>query len=253
MNIVLIGSGHVAYHFGRAFFERGFSVQQVYSRTPEHAKAFAGALGAEPLTDLQKVSTNADLYIIAVQDNAIESVVGGLPDDLAGIVVHTSGATSSKVLERFGQYGVIYPLQSVRKEVDIDLRQIPLAVEGNTAPSEKQLLQLAGLLSDHTFSCSSEQRLVLHLSAVFANNFTNALFDIAYNLAERHNLSFDLLKPIILKTAENVQNHPPSAVQTGPAMRNDQNTIQRHLDFLKKYPEYWEIYSVVSDYIQKRK
>lgn len=253
MNIVLIGSGHVAYHFGLAFFEKGIFIRQVYSRTPEHANLLADTLHAAPVTELHDVDPDADVYLVAVQDSAIDSVLSRLPSDLRGIVVHTSGATSLEVLGRFGEYGVIYPLQSVRKEGDVDFRQMPLAVEGNTTSSERQLLQLAALLSDHAFLCNSEQRLVLHVSAVFANNFTNALFDIAYNLMEQYGLSFDLLKPIILKTAESVQKFSPADVQTGPAVRNDQNTIQKHLDFLKKHPEYREIYNVISNYIQKRK
>lgn len=253
MDIVLIGSGHVAYHFGRAFLREGHNVKQVYSRTLGHAQGLADQLGSVSIASLDNVAIDVDIWLIAVQDNAIPTVLEGLPLEFRGVVVHTSGATTASVLDRFGTYGVIYPVQSMRKETEVDFSQVPLAVEGNDTFAEGLLLQLASSISGHVFRCSSEQRLALHLSAVFANNFTNALFDIAYKLSSEYGLSFDLLVPIILQTAENIKKHVPADVQTGPAVRNDQATINRHLDFLKNHPEYAGIYNAISNYLLKRK
>ena len=252
MRIVILGSGNIATHIGKAFHTCGHDMVQVYSRNKTHAHALASVLAADVVA-IEDVIDDADLYVIAVADAAIEQVVSQLSETLAGTVVHCSGATHMNMLDKFRHYGVIYPLQSLRKDVDTCLENIPFAVEANTESETNRLLELMQPLSPLSFLCNSEQRLALHVAAVFVNNFSNILFQIAYDILQGQQLSFDLLKPIILETAQKVQNQLPFEVQTGPAQRGDIQTIQTHLQFLTKSPHWLKIYQQLTEEITRNK
>lgn len=251
MNIVLIGSGNIATHLGKAFTDAGHHVAQVYSRTLANALALANVLSAQAIDNLSHLDPNADLYLLAVSDSAITELVQALPKDLVGIVAHCSGATDLAVLNPFKNHGVIYPVQSFSKQKALDLSHSPFGIEANNEGSAQVLTQLAAQISDHIFNCNTQQRLALHVSAVFANNFSNALFQLSFDLLKENNLPFDLIRPIIQATAEKVQNHEPKQVQTGPAARNDKTTMLTHFNFLSPHPDWQLIYQKISDLIVK--
>ncbi|MBL1407794.1 Rossmann-like and DUF2520 domain-containing protein [Sphingobacterium faecale] len=251
MNIVIVGSGNVATHFAHTLYRNGHQILQVYSRQSANAKALADAVEAESTTTFCDLSIDADLYIIAVSDQAIPNVIAEMPDIKKGIVVHTSGATSLGVLHRFSKKGVIYPAQSISKQVNINMSLIPFGIEAGSDQVYQTITDLIRPISPHLFPCNSEQRIALHVAAVLVNNFSNALFNIAQQILEREHLAFDLLRPIILETANKVQNHLPSEVQTGPAARNDLGTINKHLQFLSYSNELTEIYQHLSNFIIK--
>jgi len=242
MKIVLIGSGKVASALADLLDALGHSLVQVYSRTADHASLLANKYGAAAISSLADINKTANLYLIAVSDDAIDEVVKQLPESLKGIVIHTSGATHLSVLDKFPNGGVIYPIQTISKHTDLKDRTTPLGIEGNNEISTALLLEIGKSLSKKSFYCNSHQRLALHVAAVFANNFSNALYQVAHDILKENNLSFDLLKPLILETAHHVQNQLPKEVQTGPAKRNDQNTINRHLEFLTQKPNWTTIY-----------
>lgn len=253
MNIVILGSGNAATHFGQAFQQLGHQIVQIYSKTKANADALAFALQCTGTDDLSQLLRNADLYLIAVSDEAIPTLVETMPQDIKGIVVHCSGATDMAILNRFRNYGVIYPPQSLSKNKAVDFSLIPFCVEGSDTSIANSLLQLARTFSSRSILCNSQQRLAIHLSSVMVNNFSNILYQFAYELLEEHNLSFDLVRPIILETAEKVQNHVPITVQTGPAIRGDEATQQKHLKFISNKPDLQQIYQLLSHQITKRK
>lgn len=253
MNIVILGSGNAATHFGKAFQQLGHQIVQIYSKTKANADALAFALQCPGIDDLSQLLPHADLYLIAVADQAIPTVVDGMPQDINGIVVHCSGASDMAILSRFKKYGVVYPPQSLSKNKIVDFSLIPFCVEGNDANTTEALLGLARTFSSRSIHCDSQQRLAIHLSSVLVNNFSNILYQFAYELLAEHNLSFDLVKPIILETAEKVQNHIPITVQTGPAIRGDETTQQKHLKFISNKPDLQQIYQLLSHQITKRK
>lgn len=251
MKIVLIGSGNIATHLGKAFADAGHQIMQVYSHTIANAHALAIALSSEGIADLKDINQGADFYLLAVSDHVLSEVVDSLPKEITGVVAHCSGGTDISLLSQFKSYGVIYPIQSFSKHKDLDLQHTPFAVEANNTNSYELLYGLASEISDHVFPCNSQQRLALHVSAVFANNFSNALFQIAFELLRAHDLSFDLIRPIIRETAEKVQNHEPKDVQTGPAVRNDKTTMSTHFNFISSHPDWQLIYQKMSDLIIK--
>lgn len=242
---VIIGSGNVATHLGKALKRAGVSIDVVYSREMDHAQQLAHMLGAVPYTDLKFVPSHADLYLIAVKDTAIETVASVLKVS-DGLVVHTSGITPMEILHMHKRYGVFYPLQTLTKNVEPDLKSIPLLVEANSKEDQAELLRIAALISDKTFPITSDQRQFVHLAAVFANNFSNHLYAIAEQITQAHQIPFEILKPLILETARKVQEHDPQSVQTGPAVRNDIATIEKHLQLLQQTPEFRQIYELLS-------
>lgn len=249
MDIVILGSGNIATHLGRAFKMAGQNIAQVWSRNNNHAVELADMLAAEAISDMSDLNRSADLYIIAVNDEAIREVALELKTD-DKLVVHTSGTTGLSALEGAStKIAVFYPLQTFSKIKSVDFRQIPIAIEANTPDTLLLIHAIADRLSEKVIEMNSEQRKTLHIAAVFACNFTNHLFGLSKELLDEQNLDFDLLKPLIAETINKIDLNDPVSVQTGPAIRADQATIQAHLDLLSNKPELREIYDKISQSI----
>ena len=239
----------MAHHLGMRLQERGLKLVEIYSRTPKNAITLAEQLKVKATTQLNDLEQDSDLYILAISDDAIEKVatklVAILPEK--SCVVHTSGVTSSSIFEgRFQQYGVFYPLQSFSKSKAANFEQIPICVDASNKILLAQLQELAQRISPKVYEINDEQRAHLHLAAVYANNFTNYLFHIAHQILENQNIPFDLVKPLILETAQKVQENEPKWMQTGPAIRGDEVSMERHLKLLEKQTEWKEIYRSLS-------
>lgn len=251
MNIVIIGSGNVAWHFAKFFHSNGHVIRQISSRTSANGNPLADAVFAQYIDNPQNIDRSADLIILAVSDDALSALINQLPDDLECIVAHTSGATSINNLFKFRYHAVIYPPQSLNKDIDTNLSAIPFAIEASDDLTRESILNLMGPIAPRTFYCTSKQRLSLHISSVFINNFSNALYRIAYNIMEQENLPFELAHPIILETAQKALKTAPHLIQTGPAARNDTITINKHLEFLANEEDLKEIYQRLTNLIIK--
>lgn len=247
-NVVIIGSGNVATCMGNAFAQLGLFIQGVYSPTAAHAAVLANKLQTVCYSAINAIPPDADLYLLAVKDEAVELVSNQLA--VNGLVVHTSGSTPIQALSSQNRQGVFYALQTFTQNSQPDFANIPFLIEANNQPDEALLLQLAGKLSAHVSVASTPQRQALHVAAVFANNFTNHLAVLAKQLLEQHHLPYDLLKPLILQTAINITQNNPELVQTGPAIRGDERTIHIHEQLLKDYPEWLTIYQLFTKSIQ---
>ena len=244
-NIVLIGAGKLATQLGLALARNGFNIRQVYSRTPENAEELAERLNAYCTSELLEIQTNADLYIIAVKDAVLHQVVEEMPK-VNGTVVHTAGAISMDLLIRFNKYGVFYPFQTFTKEREVDFKNIPILLDGNDEDVKYDLKQLAKKISETVMFSNSAQRQQVHLAAVFACNFTNHMYAIAEKLLQKHSVSFDVVKPLILETAQKVVEISPVKAQTGPAVRGDKNVMDKHLSLLNQDDELSVLYSKLS-------
>ena len=250
MDISIIGSGNVAWHLAKFFRQHGHRIVHIYNRTASHAQVLADAVSAQFSTSFENLATvPIDLLVIAVNDDAIEEVVRQITPAWETIVVHTSGATAIDILGDFEKHGVIYPPQSISRHIDSQLADIPFAIEGCTEEVANILLRSMQAMAPKSFLCNSEQRLALHVASVFVNNFPNALYQIAYEILEQRGLDFELLRPLILETAKKVQYRIPYTVQTGPASRNDQRTMDTHLRFLSDNDDLTEIYQQLTSVI----
>lgn len=253
MNVFLIGAGNVAWHLSTALHAQDIRFMGVFNRTKEHAVELADALGCVVCPSLQEAPKNADLYLICTSDNSIAAVSAALPDN-DGMVVHVSGSTSIDNIDRkHHRRGVFYPLQTFNKNRPIDFRNIPIAIEATTEEDTGLLMDVGRRLSETVVRMDGTQREALHVAAVFASNFTNYLYALSAYILQNNNLDFRLMLPLISETAKRVSetNHP-MMVQTGPAIRNDVDTIQRHLSFLEQKPELRELYYIITEAIRKR-
>ncbi len=248
--IVLVGAGNLATNLGLALKQAGFPILQVYSRSEESASALAGRLGCEATTNPEKLTADAELYIAALKDSALETL---LPEMLRGreerFWVHTAGSLPLSLWERVPgvkRYGVFYPMQTFSKARRVDFRSIPILLEAN-APAQMNLLrEIASTLSGNVREATSRQRQAIHLAAVFACNFTNHCYALAEKLLAAQGLPFELLQPLIDETARKVHELAPQEAQTGPAIRYDENVIGKHLEALSHEPQMQELYRLLS-------
>jgi predicted short-subunit dehydrogenase-like oxidoreductase (DUF2520 family) len=251
-NIALVGSGNLAWHLGPALENAGHTVRQVYSRDPKNAKKLIERLyHAELNTDLDFSRSNVDIVILVVSDDAIELLAQEivLPD--GAVLAHTSGAQS---LDKLGYaaadyIGVFYPLQTFSKNKSVDFNFIPILIESEDKLARERLHKLAKSISRSIYEVSSQQRAYLHLAAVFACNFTNHLLHISAELLKDHKLPAELLHPLIAETINKSMEIGHEKAQTGPALRGDMNTLEKHMQLLADQEDIAEIYRVLTQHI----
>jgi len=246
--IILVGAGRIAWSLCKRLKARGLPVAQVVNRTTEHARSLAEALDARWTDDWAGVLPDADWLLIAVRDDAIDEVGAALaPHASEALATHTSGATPGAVLAPFfKRYGVFYPLQSFSIEREPTWSKIPFCVDAQSDADVLFLKKIAKTIGNLVYRVNDEQRAALHVAAVFANNFANHCFAIAEKLLEEKNLPFEMLHPLMEETLAKALQDSPARMQTGPAARGDAETIQRHLDLLKRHPQWLELYKKMS-------
>lgn len=253
MDIVIIGSGNVAAVLAEKFKSAGHTILQIYSRNASAASALAYKIDTESTNYKSLINKNADVYLIAVKDDAIDDVLDELR--LPGkIVVHTSAAVSKDVLKKVTEhYGVFYPLQSLRKEMAI-LPDVPIFFDGSDDKTKKILEQLAQSISaGKVMEAGDDARLKLHVAAVVVSNFVNHLYTLAEDYCRKEGLDFKQLLPLIQETASRLKDTLPQQAQTGPAIRHDSETIHKHLELLKAHPQLKNLYVLLTESIQQTK
>jgi len=251
IRIVMIGAGSVATHLSMALKDAGHIILQVYSRTNISAMQLAELMSCDSTTNMNTLRKDADLYILALSDEAIVDCVSKFSFPQA-MIIHLSGGLEKDLFNgQIQNYGVMYPVQTFSKGRDIDFKSIPLCLEASNSEMKKFLVRLAGQLSSSIHIVNSDQRKMINLAAVYSCNFVNHFYDIASRILKRNNLPFELLYPLIIETANKVQENLPGDVQTGPAKRNDQAIINKHLDLLSSNPRYQSLYSELSKSIRQ--
>lgn len=249
-SVVLIGTGNVAWHLGMALKDNKINILQVLGRTTAPVKKLAKMLKTEYVLDFNKMNINADLYIIAVSDDAIGEVIKKLHLDRQ-LVVHTAGSIPMSVFKgHLKNFGVFYPLQTFTKNRPIHFDNLPVCIEANDEENMNQLVQLAGRISQKVLMMESEKRAVLHLAAVFACNFTNHMYTIASRILESADIDFSILHPLIIETALKATGMKPAEAQTGPAVRKNRMLMVEQMKKLEKDPALREIYRILSDHIE---
>jgi predicted short-subunit dehydrogenase-like oxidoreductase (DUF2520 family) len=248
-NMIVVGSGHVAWHLINSFGSKGIHIKQILVRNEQTARKLSDTYSIPYTTEPALMDRNADLYLLAVQDDNIQNTAKalGLTDQL---LVHTSGFSTIDILEgSSSNTGVFWPLQTLTSGKETDYRQVSIFIEGNTSENATRLKRFASLISDRVTVTDSMTRQEIHLAAVIASNLTNQLYFIAAAILDRHNISFDVLAPLILATAEKASQKHPFKSQTGPAVRHDLRVIEKHLELLRYDPAARDIYRLITDNI----
>ena len=251
IRIVMIGAGSVATHLSMALRNAGHIILQVYSRTNTSAMQLAKLMNCDYIANNSTIRKDADLYVLALSDEAIVDFVSkySFPQAMA---IHLSGGLEIDLFKgKIQNYGVMYPVQTFSKGRDIDFNSIPICLEASNPETEELLVRLAGQLSSSIHIVNSVQRQMIHLAAVYSCNFVNHFYDIASRILKKNDLPFELLYPLIIETADKVQENLPGDVQTGPAKRNDQAIINKHLELLSSNLRYQSLYSELSKSIRQ--
>ena len=250
--IVLVGAGNMATAIACALKEGGNAPVAVWSRTHESAALLGDRVGCIFTTDLASLPA-ADIVIISVADNALREVAAAVAQKFpASLLLHTAGSIPMDALREAGatKYGVLYPMQTVNKNCVTSLKNITTFIEGCSDDVTEQIKRVAAVVSDKVVYATSEQRCSLHVAAVFACNFPNAVYNMAYELMQRNGLPFDAMLPLIDEAARKVHRMSPLEAQTGPARRGDNNVMNAHKAMLDD--ELANIYEILSNYIMKR-
>jgi predicted short-subunit dehydrogenase-like oxidoreductase (DUF2520 family) len=246
IKVVIIGSGNVAQHLLKVMLNtEEVTIVQVFARSKE---SISHLIVENQITSTYNDIKEADVYIISVSDNAIAEVASNLPFKNR-LVVHTSGTSELSVLDNKNRKGVFYPLQTFSKSKAVDFSTIPICLETENKRDYAILEALANLISKKAYAISSEQRKSLHVAAVFVCNFVNHLYQIGNEICNENKVPFEILQPLIIETANKITQLSPKEAQTGPALRNDTKTIEKHMDFLQE-SNYKELYKLLTQSIQ---
>ncbi|MBR4788030.1 MAG: DUF2520 domain-containing protein [Bacteroidales bacterium] len=249
--IALVGSGNVAAWMAHRLRDsQEFRIGQVYSRNLDHARRLADRVGAEAIDDIGQLSPEASLYLFSVADDAYRELLPRIPFTMP-VALHTAGSVSQRVFEGYArEYGVLYPLQTFSKDTVYEGLQVPVCLEtDHLGASLDKVERLAAALSDRCCRLSEQQRAVAHLAAVFACNFSNAMFTIADDILKNNGMNLDLLRPLMQQTLDKLDSMSPREAQTGPAKRDDRRVMEKHLQALAN-PQHRRIYETVSNYIR---
>jgi predicted short-subunit dehydrogenase-like oxidoreductase (DUF2520 family) len=244
-SVSIVGTGNIAHHLGKAFRDAGVPISDIYGRNSASVKELGLKLNCDVVASLDDLS--GDLILLCVSDDAVVELASGILEHRR--LAYTSGSVPLSSLPNRTFSGVFYPLQTFSKNRDIDISIVPFLIEGNSRQHESELMQLASRISQQVLSANSNDRLHYHISAVFVNNFVNHLFSKGKEHIEEHDLNWEVLQPLIHETMAKISDLEPLQAQTGPALRNDKRTIERHLNELEGKSK--EIYTLLTQSIQQ--
>ena len=246
MKVVFLGSGNLATRLSLEMKRKGFDIRQVYSHTPVHAEQLANRLQCNWTYLPGKVEIDADLYIFALKDTVLEPLIARIAPN-NGLWVHTAGSMPMDVFKDYARhYGVFYPMQTFTKDKKVAFENIPIFIEGCGAFETSFLKRLAEQISRSVYELDSDNRKYLHLSAVFACNFANHCVAIGQQILENHHIPGSVLRPLVMETMDKASSHSAAEVQTGPAVRDDRNVMEKQMQLLEKQPELQQIYEMMS-------
>jgi len=244
-SVSIVGTGNVAHHLGKALRDAGVEITAVYGRNHTSAKELANKLGCSIAPSLSKLQ--GDLILLCVSDDAIAKLTEEIPNDRR--IAYTSGSVPLSALPIKEDLGVFYPLQTFSKHRDLDVSKVPFLIEARSEKFQFALMQLASTISNQVIDANSKDRLHYHISAVFVNNFVNHLFTLGKAHTDENGLDWEVLKPLIHETVAKINSLDPMAAQTGPAVRKDKHTIDRHKGELNGISK--EIYALLTQSIQQ--
>lgn len=243
-----VGAGNVANALGKVFVENNIAVGNIFSSHYEKSLAMAKLVNGTATDNIQNIGKNADLVILAIPDKEIEKVSTKLSVGNS-VVVHTSGNQDVSNVGNHVNYGVFYPLQTFSLHTPVDFGELPICIESNSSATANLLTNLGEKISNKVVNVDSESRRKIHLAAVTVSNFSNLMYNIAYDYLRENDIDFDILLPLIRETANKITDLSPKKSQTGPAVRNDITTINNHLKLLDNNKDFKEIYSLLTDKI----
>ena len=245
MKINIIGRGNVASQFVKKFNTiPKLKILHWYSRSFEKTVDNNGIKRTNNLKDLK----NADINFLMVSDDVVKKISKKITNNT--FTVHSSAIHNLEELNNKGGKGVFYPLQTFSKKKDVEFKNLPICIESDTKSNFLKLKNIIKLLEAKPVLMNSNNRKYLHLSATIVNNFTNHLYNNAKDICIENNIPFVLFKNLINETTSNALSLSPRNSQTGPAKRNDRETINKHLELLENN-SFKKVYKTLTESIIK--
>ena len=249
LKIAILGAGNLAWNLAPALEDAGHEITEVYARDLQKAKEITERIyTATPKDELDFSESSAELFILAIKDDALSEVADQVILPEGSVLVHTSGAIPMEVLAQSSAsyVGVFYPLQSFTKGKKVDFEEVPFLLESEDEGSLQLLKKVAKSLSQLVYILRGKDRQAVHVAAVFASNFTNHMLRIAEDILHRQGLDPELLKPLIIESISKSLQLGARKAQTGPAIREDYETLETHHHFLAYNEQLAEIYRLIS-------
>lgn len=254
-NISFAGAGRVADSLCKELFSAGHNIGLVVSETEKNGSKLAGDCKSS-WSDKLIFPDNTDIIIVAVPDKMIEKVLSCIRCDEGTLIIHTAGSIGLDVFpEKIKRKAVLYPLQTFTAGRKVNFRDLPFFIESSDKQSDAILEMLVDSIGGSVYHADSEKRRMIHLAAVFTCNFSNHMLTVGQELLSETGFPSEVMKPLIAETFLKAMDMGPENSQTGPAVRNDQNTIEKHLELLSFSPELKRVYSEmtrsISEYHKK--
>jgi predicted short-subunit dehydrogenase-like oxidoreductase (DUF2520 family) len=245
LNISIIGIGHVGHHVALQLFRAGYRIHQLCSRD-ERALETASRCQSTLVHHVRDLDPEADVYVFCVQDDKLADAV--LQLNVSGkLILHTSASMDTVPAFTDNTFGVLYPLQTFNRNTEMSFEEVPFFISAERANDLTTIREMASSMSKYVYEVKDDVRRALHVAAVFANNFSNHMYVIASEICEHNGIPFSVLSPLIERTTAQAMHRSPADVQTGPAIRNDLKTINRHLQYLHEYhKQYEEVYRQIT-------
>ncbi len=246
LKITILGAGNLGSVLAEKFHEAGHQIEQIYNRDEAKGIQLARKVNSTFCNDIKALNNISDIYFLCVKDDALETV-SKLLDVKNALVVHCSGSTPLKTLDKHSNCGIFYPLQTFSVNIKPNFEELPICITAKDEKINNKLIELAKSICPNIYLVDEAQRKALHIAAVFVNNFSNHLFSVAENICETSKVDFNILMPLIRQTIRKIELESPRNVQTGPAKRTDFKTIDAHYVWLEKIkPEFMEIYKIMT-------
>ncbi len=251
-SIIILGSGNVAYHLVTAFLKADIEIKQIFSKNRNTGEQLAELANCNFTDNISGVFPDADAYIFAMNDQADKTVSQLLQTDKNKILVHTAGSLSMNIFEtKTENYGVFYPFQTFSQSSEINFAKVPICLEASNTETLENLKKLTEKLSCKHYEINEEKRKLLHLTGVFACNFMNHCVYLGEEILKNADISKEIIKPLLEQSFDKILNQGAYSSQTGPALRNDKISMEKHLDFLQKDEKLSDIYRLLSESIFK--
>jgi len=248
-NISFTGAGSVGSTLCREFFKNGYQIDLIVSETEARGKILAESCNSS-WSNKPVFPVSTDLIVVAVPDHRLISVLNSIKCSPRTIVAHTAGSFGINIFpEKLKKRGVFYPLQTFSLGRAVSFQNLPILIESSDDKIFTLLKKLAESTGAEVHRSEKEHRIMLHLAAVFVCNFTNHMLTEGKEVASKSGFSFNILKPLITETISKAMSLGPEKSQSGPAVRNDNNTIEKHLDLLSFSPELQQLYNEVTQSI----
>jgi predicted short-subunit dehydrogenase-like oxidoreductase (DUF2520 family) len=244
--IAFAGAGKVASALCKVLYKSGHSITKIVSPGKKNGEKLALSCSSE-WSDHLFYSEDTDIIIVAVPDRRLGEVLASIKCSKKSIVAHTAGSFGLEIFPgSISGRGVFYPLQTFTQGREVSFHEIPLLTEAGDKETESVLRSLGESIGCPVHRTDTEHRRLLHIAAVFVSNFTNYMLTSGKIITEKSGFSFDMLKPLIIETVNKALEGDPAESQTGPAVRYDINTIEKHMDLLSFNPELQKVYNLIS-------